>query len=77
MTEEKKVITINDVDYTEDQLSDQSKMCINHINSLQQKIASAEFNLDQLRVGKEAFSKILADSLDRLAAEAEETEEEE
>jgi hypothetical protein len=76
MTEEKKVV-IDNVEYSESDLSDQSKMCINHINSLQQKIASAEFNLDQLRVGKEAFSKILADSLDRLAAEAEETEEEE
>ena len=37
MTEEKKVITINDVDYTEDDLTDEQKMMINHINSLQQK----------------------------------------
>jgi len=64
MTEEKKVITINDVDYTEDDLTDEQKMMINHINSLQQKITSAEFNLDQLRVGKEAFGKMLADSLE-------------
>lgn len=63
MTEDKKVIKINDIDYTEDQLNDQQKMCINHINSLQQKIGSAEFNLDQLRVGKEAFTKMLTDSL--------------
>ena len=64
MTEEKKVITINDVDYTEDDLSDQSKMCINHINSLDQKIGSAQFNLDQLRVGKEAFVNMLKGSLE-------------
>ena len=64
MTEEKKVITINDVDYTEDDLTDEQKMMINHINSLQQKITSAQFNLDQLRVGKEAFGKMLADSLE-------------
>jgi len=63
MTEEKKVITINDVDYTEDDLTNEQKLMINHINSLQQKITSAEFNLDQLRVGKEAFGKMLADSL--------------
>ena len=49
MAEDKKVITINDVDYTEDQLTDAQKLMINHINSLQQKINSAEFNLDQLR----------------------------
>ena len=64
MTEEKKVITINDVDYTEDDLTDEQKLMINHINSLQQKITSAEFNLDQLRVGKEGFGKLLADSLE-------------
>ena len=64
MTEEKKVITINDVDYTEDDLTNEQKLMINHINSLQQKITSAEFNLDQLRVGKEGFGKMLADSLE-------------
>ena len=64
MAEDKKVITINDVEYTEDQLTDQQKVMINHINSLQQKIGSAEFNLDQLRVGKEAFVNMLTDSLD-------------
>ena len=36
---------------------------INHINSLSQKIGSAEFNLDQLKVGKDAFVKMLQDSL--------------
>jgi len=75
MTEEKKVITINDVDYTEDDLTDEQKMMINHINSLQQKITSAQFNLDQFRVGSEAFGKMLASSLE--ASEEEETEEEE
>ena len=44
MAEDKKVITINDVDYTEDQLTDQQKVMINHVNSLQQKINSAQFN---------------------------------
>ena len=64
-TEDKKVIiTINDVDYTEDQLTDQQKVMINHINSLQQKIGSAQFNLDQLRVGKDAFVNMLTSSLE-------------
>jgi len=70
MAEDKKVITIDDKDYTEDQLNDTQKVIINHINSLSQKIGSAEFNLDQLKVGKEAFVKMLTESL-------KETEEEE
>ena len=63
MTEEKKVITIDNVEYTEDQLSDEAKACINHIGSLDQKIASAQFNLIQLQVGREAFMDKLKDSL--------------
>ena len=55
MVEDKKTITIDNVDYTEDQLTDTAKACINHINSLDQKIASAQFNLTQLQVGREAF----------------------
>ena len=62
MVEEKKTITIDNVDYTEDQLTDTAKACINHINSLDQKIASAQFNLTQFQVGREAF-------VDRLKSE--------
>jgi hypothetical protein len=69
MAEDKKVITINDVEYTEGQLTDQQKVMINHINSLQQKIGSTEFNLDQLKVGKEAFVNMLTASLDEVEAE--------
>jgi len=61
--DKKAVITIDDVDYTEDQLTDQQKGMINHINSLQQKIGSAQFNLDQLSVGKDAFVNMLKASL--------------
>jgi len=66
MTEDKKVITIDDVEYTEDQLSDEAKACINHIGSLDQKIASTQFNLIQLQVGREAFVSKLKSSLDQL-----------
>lgn len=67
MTEDKKVITINDIEYTEDQLSDEAKVCINHIASLEQKIASASFNLLQLQGGREFF-------LAKLRAELKDTE---
>jgi hypothetical protein len=64
-TEDKKVfITIDDKDYTEDDLTNEQKVMISHVNSLQQKINSAEFNLDQLRVGKDAFVQMLKSSLE-------------
>ena len=59
----KQTITINDVDYTEDQLTDQQKVIIDHVADLDRKIRSAQFNLDQLTVGREAFVNMLAASL--------------
>ena len=61
--DKKAIIAVDDVDYTEDQLTDEQKLIINHINSLQQKINSAQFNLDQLSVGKDAFVNMLKSSL--------------
>ena len=58
-----QVITINDKDYTEDQLTDQQKMMVNHIADLDRKIRSTQFNLDQLTVGKDAFVNMLTASL--------------
>lgn len=64
MTEKKtQVITINDIDYTEDQLTDRQKVIINHVADLDHKIKSIQFNLDQLIVGKEAFMSLLTVSL--------------
>jgi len=70
VTEDKKVITINDVEYTEDQLSDEAKACINHLGSLDQKIASAQFNLTQLQGGREFFlGRLKAELPQEVAAE--------
>lgn len=58
-----QTITINDKDYTEDQLNDQQKVLINHITDLDRKIGSTQFNLDQLQVGRDAFMNMLTASL--------------
>jgi hypothetical protein len=55
---------INDKEYTEDQLSDRQKVIINHLNDLERKIGSTQFNLDQLNVGRQAFLDMLAVSLE-------------
>ena len=59
-----KTITIDDKEYTEDQLTDQQKIIINHIGDLDRKIGSTQFNLDQLQVGRQAFLDMLKASLD-------------
>ena len=57
-------ITFNDEEYTEDQLTDQQKVMINHVADLDRKIGSTQFNLDQLHVGKKAFVDMLTASLE-------------
>ena len=58
------LITINDKEYTEEQLTDDQKVLINHITDLDRKIGSTQFNLDQLQVGRKAFMSLLEASLD-------------
>jgi len=59
-----KSITINDKEYTEDQLNDQQKVMVNHVLDLDRKIGSTQFNLDQLQVGKQAFIEMLTKTLE-------------
>lgn len=66
-----KTITINDKEYTEDQLTDQQKVIINHITDLDRKMGSAQFNLDQLTVGRDAFVSMLNKVLEQEVASEE------
>jgi len=61
---EKTPITVNDTEYFVEDMTDQQRTMLNHINDLDRKLASAQFNLDQLNVGREAFVNMLAASLE-------------
>jgi hypothetical protein len=64
MSEKKTAsIVIDDVEYTEDQLSDEQKILINHLMDLDRKINSTQFNLAQLQVGRDAFMAMLKQNL--------------
>jgi len=64
-----KTVSINGTEYTEDQLTDQQKVMINHVADLDRKIGSTQFNLDQLQVGKQAFMDMLTKSLEESNAQ--------
>ena len=59
-----KTVSINGTEYTEDQLTDQQKVMINHVADLDKKLGNLLFNMDQLKVGREAFVNMLAKSLE-------------
>lgn len=64
MGQDKKTpVTIDNVEYQLEDLTPEQQMMFNHCVDLDRKIGSAQFNLDQLQVGKQAFFKMLKDSL--------------
>jgi len=64
MGQDKKTpVTINDVEYQYEDLSQEQQTLFNHCVDLDRKIGSAQFNLDQLAVGKQAFIQRLEESL--------------
>lgn len=60
---EKNTILIDDVEYDLDSFTDQQKALLNHINDLDRKLGNAQFNIDQLNVGRRAFFDMLVVSL--------------
>jgi len=69
--EKPAVLTLDEKEYVIDEMTDDEKMLLNHINDMQSKINTNQFMRDQLEVGKEAFINKLRESL-----EAEPVEEE-
>ena len=61
--EKKPVLTFDDKEYVIEDMTDEQKALLNHINDLQNKMNSMQFNLDQLNVGKDAFIAKLREAL--------------
>jgi hypothetical protein len=59
----KTSITIDDVEYFYEDMTQEQQVLVNHLADLDRKIGSSQFNLDQLSVGKNAFINLLKDTL--------------
>ena len=70
--EQKPVLNLDDKEYVIEDMTDEQKMMVNHINDLQNKQNTNQFMADQLSVGKEAFINMLRKSLETENLEAEE-----
>ena len=69
--EKKTVLNLDDKEYIIEDMTDEQKMMVNHINDIQNKQNSNQFIADQLAVGKEAFINMLRQSLNDEVVEAE------
>ena len=60
---EKPVLKIDDDEYDIESMSDEQKAMVNHISDLDRKVSASEFNLIQLRFGRQAFIDAIRASL--------------
>ena len=70
MENKKTPITIDNVEYQFEDLTQEQQALFNHCLDLDRKISSSQFNLDQLNVGKQAFFNMLKESLAKPAEAA-------
>lgn len=70
-TQKDQTITINDKEYNVEDLTQEQVALVNHVSDLDRKISSAQFNLDQLNVGRNAFMNLLTESLSESEEDAE------
>jgi hypothetical protein len=64
MENKKTPITIDDKEYSFEDMTDEQKMLVNHVADLDRKLNSARFNVDQLQVGRDAFFNLLKQALE-------------
>ena len=69
--EKKPVLNLDDKEYIIEDMTDEQKAMVNHINDLQNKKNTNQFMGDQLAVGKEAFINMLRASLTEEVEEVE------
>jgi len=64
MSEKKtQTIVIDNVEHNFDEMTQEQQTLVNHVADLDRKISSTAFNLDQLKVGQQAFINLLKESL--------------
>ena len=68
---EKPVLNLDDKEYVIEDMTDEERAMVNHINDLQNKQNTNQFMGDQLAVGKEAFINMLRASLTEEVEEVE------
>lgn len=60
-----KPITIDGVEYDTNNFTEEQIILTNHCLDLDRKLASTQFQAQQLQVGKDAFVKMLKESLEQ------------
>ena len=60
----KTPITVNDTEYVKEDMSGEQQLLLDHVQDLDRKLRTTQFNVDQLTVGRQKFIELLAASLE-------------
>jgi hypothetical protein len=63
--EKKPVVVLDEKEYEIENIADDQKVMLAHIQDLQRKIDGATFNLQQLQYGRQAFVNALKEALEK------------
>ena len=63
--EKEPTLVLDDKEYNLNDLQDDQKLMVAHINDLNRKIDSTRFNLQQMEIGRQSFVNSLKVSLDQ------------
>jgi len=64
-TKKAQSIFIDNVEHDLDAMTDEQRAMVQHCLDLDRKLASTQFQAQQLQVGKDAFLKMLKESLEK------------
>jgi len=65
------VISINSVEHDVDSMTDQQRYLVNQIRDLQTRAGTLRFQLDQIQVAQDAFTRALIESVEAVGGAAE------
>jgi hypothetical protein len=65
----KTPITVNNTEYFKEDMSGEQQLLLDHVQDLDRKLRTTQFNLDQLTVGRQKFIELLASSLEAVEDE--------
>lgn len=64
----KTPITVNETEYFKEDMSGEQQLLLDHVQDLDRKLRTSQFNVDQLTVGRQKFIELLAASLEAVEA---------
>jgi hypothetical protein len=65
----KTPITVNNTEYFKEDMSGEQQLLLDHVQDLDRKLRTTQFNVDQLTVGRQKFIELLAASLEAVEDE--------